>query len=187
MPSTSARWSPVRRTAELKLPRVPPLHRARVVFWLALGVAALRTLWPAPPAPELAAVDAGPGDCVLARRGTAPACRCEDWPGSLRVVLGVALPLNRASQTDLRAVPGIGPVRARAITDERERRGRFASLHELVRVRGIGPAMRARLAPYLFVEGGDPACGREPVIPPVDRGAEAPEETAIDRDSQRSD
>ena len=157
------------------------------MLWLALGVAALRTLWPAPAAPDLAAVDAGPAGCVLARRGSAPPCRCEDWPGSLRVVVGIALPLNRASETDLRAVPGIGPVRARAITDERERRGRFASLHELVRVRGIGPATLAKLAPYLFVEGGDPACGRGPVIHPVDRGAEAPEETAIDRHSPRSD
>jgi competence protein ComEA len=48
--------------------------------------------------------------------------------------------INTATQDELEQLPGIGPTTARAILDERERRGRFRSVEELLEVRGIGPA-----------------------------------------------
>lgn len=53
--------------------------------------------------------------------------------------------LNAASASDLEALPGIGPATAAAIVDERERRGRFSSVDDLLDVRGIGPAKLEQL------------------------------------------
>lgn len=56
--------------------------------------------------------------------------------------------LNHASETELTALPGVGPSRARAIVAYRERRP-FRRVEEVMRVRGIGRAtfrqMRAML------------------------------------------
>lgn len=46
--------------------------------------------------------------------------------------------LNEADAEDLEELPGIGPVLAEAIIDERESRGGFRSVNELRDVRGIG-------------------------------------------------
>lgn len=53
--------------------------------------------------------------------------------------------LNRATAAELERLPGIGPARARAIVEDRHRRGPFASVDQLVRVPGIGPAVVARI------------------------------------------
>ena len=50
------------------------------------------------------------------------------------------LNLNTATLEQLDALPGIGPTTAKAIVDERERRGSFSSVDDLLDVRGIGPA-----------------------------------------------
>jgi competence protein ComEA len=50
------------------------------------------------------------------------------------------LDLNTATLEQLDALPGVGPATAQAIVDEREKRGRFASVEDLLDVRGIGPA-----------------------------------------------
>jgi competence protein ComEA len=46
--------------------------------------------------------------------------------------------LNSATQAEIEALPGIGPVLAGSIIDERTRRGGFRSINELRDVRGIG-------------------------------------------------
>lgn len=53
--------------------------------------------------------------------------------------------LNRASEDELRALPGIGSVLASRIVEARERDGPFASLDDLRRVRGLGRAKLEKL------------------------------------------
>ena len=53
--------------------------------------------------------------------------------------------LNRATEAELTALPGIGPALAARIVAERRRRGRFTEVDELLEVRGIGPATLERL------------------------------------------
>jgi competence protein ComEA len=50
------------------------------------------------------------------------------------------LDLNTATLEQLDALPGVGPATAKAILAERDKRGRFTSVEDLLDVRGIGPA-----------------------------------------------
>jgi competence protein ComEA len=54
--------------------------------------------------------------------------------------VGSSISINAADATQLQELPGIGPVTAQAIVDEREAGGPYASVDDLDRVRGIGPA-----------------------------------------------
>ncbi len=53
--------------------------------------------------------------------------------------------LNTASPFELDALPGIGPARARAIVEFRERHGFFSAVDQLRRVPGLGPAAVTQL------------------------------------------
>ncbi len=53
---------------------------------------------------------------------------------------GAAVSINAADVQQLQELPGIGPVTAQKIVDERESGGPFASVDDLDRVPGIGPA-----------------------------------------------
>ena len=59
--------------------------------------------------------------------------------------------INHASAAELEALPGIGRVKAREIVAYRELHGPFATLEQLSSVRGIGPALLARLGPLVQV------------------------------------
>ena len=61
--------------------------------------------------------------------------------------------LNRASQKDLEALPGVGPALAVRILALRDTLGRFLALDDLQRVRGLGPKTIARLKPLVFIGG----------------------------------
>lgn len=50
-----------------------------------------------------------------------------------------AVNINMANQTELESLPGIGPVKAKAILEYRKKNGGFKSVDELTRVDGIGP------------------------------------------------
>jgi competence protein ComEA len=50
------------------------------------------------------------------------------------------LDLNTATLEQLDSLPGVGPATAKAIIAERQRRGGFRSVEDLLDVRGIGPA-----------------------------------------------
>jgi competence ComEA-like helix-hairpin-helix protein len=72
------------------------------------------------------------------------------------------LDLNRATVDQLENLPGIGSVKAAAILEARDTRGGFQSMEELEEVRGIGPALVAKLRPLVVLgkkkaEGGKTA------------------------------
>ncbi len=69
------------------------------------------------------------------------------------------LDLNIASVDELEILPGIGPKKAGAIVDYRERHGGFKYLDQLTEVKGIGDKTLERIAPYVFVSTEvTPAC-----------------------------
>ena len=70
------------------------------------------------------------------------------------------LDLNTATQEELDALPGIGPVKAEAILQYREESGPFRTVEEIMEVKGIGEKTLEQLRPYVTVEG-------EPSSPPA--------------------
>jgi competence protein ComEA len=86
--------------------------------------------------------------------------------GSLFLSAFLALPawaavdINTASQSELESVKGIGPAKARAIVDYRQKNGPFRSLDDLDKVKGFGSASVAKLQGDLSVgEKGGPKGG----------------------------
>ncbi len=59
--------------------------------------------------------------------------------------------INQASETDLDALPGVGPVMAGRIVAWRETNQRFHSVEELQEVPGIGPKVFANLKPLVRI------------------------------------
>jgi comEA protein len=57
--------------------------------------------------------------------------------------------INSADKALLTALPGIGPVTADAILAYRQDNGKFKSIDELTKVKGIGDKTLAKLKPYL--------------------------------------
>ncbi|WP_338551997.1 ComEA family DNA-binding protein [Paenibacillus sp. KS-LC4] len=51
------------------------------------------------------------------------------------------LDINRATAEELDGLKGIGPAKAKAIVENREKNGRFTSVDDLRRVKGIGPKL----------------------------------------------
>lgn len=72
---------------------------------------------------------------------------------------GERLDPNRADDVELDRLPGVGPALARAIVRDREERGPFRSLDDLVRVPGVGAATLARIGEHLTLEGGGSGAG----------------------------
>lgn len=64
---------------------------------------------------------------------------------------GAQVNLNTATESQLDALPGVGPVTAKAIIAWRDQHGRFATVDQLGEVDGIGPARLARLRPLVTV------------------------------------
>ena len=106
-------------------------------------------LWVLLPLAVGAVVDGVPvGDGC--RRATTPEARLACMPGArepgavARILFGGGLDPARARAEDWTLVPGIGPVRARALVAEAGRRP-FRRLEDLARARGIGPRTVERL------------------------------------------
>lgn len=79
------------------------------------------------------------------------------WLGSVFAVLllngssWAAVDLNSATQAELEAVRGIGPAKAKAIVEYRQKNGAFSSLEGLAEVKGFGKASVDKLKNELTV------------------------------------
>ncbi|OBA75696.1 hypothetical protein A5641_24060 [Mycobacterium sp. 1554424.7] len=71
--------------------------------------------------------------------------------GTVKPRPGEALDLNAATQEQLDALPGVGPVTAAAIVAWRQANGKFTSVDQLADVDGIGPARLEKLRPLVRV------------------------------------
>ncbi|MBL9121277.1 MAG: helix-hairpin-helix domain-containing protein [Phycisphaerae bacterium] len=65
--------------------------------------------------------------------------------------------LNRANAAELATLPEIGPSLAKVIVADRSARGAFATVDELTRVRGVGPATVEALRSLATVGDAGPA------------------------------
>jgi len=92
------------------------------------------------------AASVAPGSRVVVEEGTV---RIE--PMDDRLVFGLPLEINTASEVALQTIPGIGPVRAAAIVVDRADNGAYQTMDELARVPGIGPATIERIRPFLTI------------------------------------
>ncbi|MBW1913736.1 MAG: helix-hairpin-helix domain-containing protein [Deltaproteobacteria bacterium] len=68
-----------------------------------------------------------------------------------KLTLGIPISLNSESEGGLTALPGIGPSLARAIVEERARRGGFKKLKEITSINGIGEGIYKKIAPYVIL------------------------------------
>ncbi len=66
-----------------------------------------------------------------------------------------AVNINTATAVELMQLPGIGKSKADAIISFREQHP-FKAVDELNEVKGIGPKMMEKLAPYISVNGTSP-------------------------------
>ncbi len=68
-----------------------------------------------------------------------------------KITLGIPLLINMETQEGLTAVPGIGAKIADAIIRERNKRGGFKSLDEILSIKGIGPALFREVNHYFVI------------------------------------
>ena len=68
-----------------------------------------------------------------------------------------AVNINTASPSELEALPGIGPAKAKAIVDYRQQHGAFKSVEELKNVKGIGEGIFSKLKAEATVALAAPA------------------------------
>ena len=80
-----------------------------------------------------------------------------------------AVNLNTATKEELEAVKGIGPVKAKAIVEYRQKNGQFKSLEDLKNVTGFGEKSVHNLRAELTISGGStPKKEEKPAKPEAD-------------------
>ena len=60
--------------------------------------------------------------------------------------------INKATQTELETIPGIGPSTALKIIEYREKNGKFSSIEDIKNVSGIGDAKYEKMKDYITVK-----------------------------------
>ena len=81
-----------------------------------------------------------------------PAAQAGPRPPRQAAPVSGACNINSADLAQLSLLPGVGPVRAKAIIAHRQKTP-FRTAEELVKVKGIGRKTFARLRPYVTVSG----------------------------------
>jgi competence protein ComEA len=109
-----------------------------------------------PPPPDAGAPLNGQGSGVAAARSVvaARAATGEGADVDGAVPAEGLVNLNTATATDLETLPYVGPKRAQAILALRAKIGRFKSVDDLLKVKGIGRATLKRMRPKLTVGAG---------------------------------
>src|SRR5690606_8007739 len=74
-------------------------------------------------------------------------------PGAAGPATSGPVDINRATAAELERLPGVGAALARRIIAHRDSAGAFDSVDQLDRVRGIGPALLAKLRPLVTTGG----------------------------------
>jgi len=64
-----------------------------------------------------------------------------------------AVNINTATQAELEGLNGIGPAKAKAIIDYRQKNGGFKSVDDLSNVKGIGPSILKKVRNDVSVSG----------------------------------
>jgi competence protein ComEA len=82
--------------------------------------------------------------------------------GILAIVASIGMALaavniNTASQSELEALSGIGPAKAKAIIDYRKINGNFKTVEDVKNVKGIGDKIFEKIKPELSVTGASVA------------------------------
>lgn len=134
-------WLPGRASAASRPSALPPPASAAAPEGGAPAVVALVPAGSsapaaAPPHAAPTSVDAGVG---------APASASAITPDG-KVIL------NLASEVELRRLPSVGAKRARSIVELRTRLGKLRRVEDLLRVKGIGRKLLARLRPLVLVD-----------------------------------
>jgi competence protein ComEA len=142
----------------------PAERRAALVVASLLLLGAARDLWraghPAMAPPLEGPVAATPlqdaSDEAAGPRAVSPsAARTVD-----SLAGAVLLDLNRADAVALDALPGVGPVLAERIVEQRRRHGPFRRLEDLRAVRGIGPRLLERIRGHVRIGSTPGQAGR---------------------------
>jgi competence ComEA-like helix-hairpin-helix protein len=60
--------------------------------------------------------------------------------------------VNSAGAFELERLPGIGPAMAKRIIDYRDRHGKFTSIEELHKIKGIGAKTLKKIRPYIQID-----------------------------------
>ena len=74
-----------------------------------------------------------------------------------------AVNINTASSSELEALPGIGPAKAKSIVEYRKKNGAFKSVEELKNVKGIGDAVLNKLKAEATVSSAAPKAAQPAV------------------------
>ena len=72
-----------------------------------------------------------------------------------------AVDINTATQSELEAVKGIGPAKAKAIVEYRQKNGSFKNIDALTEVKGFGKASVAKLKGELTVGAAKHEAGKK--------------------------
>ena len=107
------------------------------------------------PAAEVLPPGAELSVAAVPRRAAPPSPRKSGKTKKEEGLHGIVININEASAGELQRLPRIGPTLSERILEERGK-GRFRSVEELRRVKGIGPKTLDNLRPFITV-GNDPS------------------------------
>jgi len=85
-----------------------------------------------------------------------------------------AIDINTASEAELDKLPGVGPSKAKAIVEDRQKNGPFKSVEDIKRVKGIGDKTYEDLKGQISVGGKGAAAAHKAPAKPKSDEAPAP-------------